>query len=70
MTLTKRLDVFMKVWLSNPAAQWDFVKLIADVHQQPRHDHADSQLMNWIDDQRAGLRSIGIGISRTPTEEP
>lgn len=58
--LTKRLDKFKETWLSNPAAQLEFVKLIESVHQQPTHDHADHELLEWIDEERRGLRSIGI----------
>jgi hypothetical protein len=59
-TLPARLDKFMQTWLSNPAAQMDFVGLVEDVHQQPTHDHADHELLEWIDDRHAGLKRIGM----------
>ena len=58
--LAQRLGSFMEMWLSNPGAQLDFVRLVEAVHQQPRRDHADHELLDWIDEQRSGLKSIGI----------
>lgn len=58
--LVKRLDRFIETWLSNPAAQFDFVKLVDTVRQLPSNDHADDALLAWIDEQRAGLKSIGV----------
>ena len=60
LTLQARLDKFIKEWISNPGAQMDFVKLVEAIHQQPSSDHADYELLEWIDEQRDHLRSIGI----------
>ena len=59
-TLTARLDVFMNTWIPNPAARLELVRLVEECHQQPRADHSDYPLLEWIDEQKRGLRSIGI----------
>jgi hypothetical protein len=58
--LVSRLERFMETWISNPAAQLDFIRLIEAVHEQPRADHANQPLLDWIDKERRGLRSIGF----------
>lgn len=50
----------MATWLSNPSAQLEFVELVEATHQQPRADHADDALLEWIDDERDNLKSIGV----------
>lgn len=59
-SLVERLDKFMDTWISNPAAQLDFVRLIDEVRHAPSSDHRDHPLLTWIDEQKRGLRSIGI----------
>jgi hypothetical protein len=59
-TLVSRLSRFMATWLSNPSAQLEFVELVEATHQQPRADHADDALLEWIDDERDNLKSIGV----------
>lgn len=58
MKLLADLDKFRQTWLSNPAAQLDFVKLVERVHNEPSSDHSDHGLLCWIDEEKAKLKRI------------
>jgi hypothetical protein len=60
MDLADRLDEFTRTWISNPAAQLDFARLIRDVHEQPRADHANDRLLAWIAEQESTAKFLGI----------
>lgn len=59
-TLVYRLEQFAEAWLSNPVARLDFAKLVSEVLQHPRADHADAALQTWVDEERACARRIGL----------
>lgn len=58
--LVVRLETFRKEWISNPAAALEFARLVRDVHQCPRRDHADENLLEWISEQEQIARYLGI----------
>lgn len=58
--LVQRLEAFKRTWLSNPAAQRDFAVLVQDVHDCPTFDHADEALLDWIQEERACAKRLGI----------
>lgn len=57
--LIQRLDEFIEGWVSNPAAQLDFVNLIGEVRQKPH-----PELMAWVHGRREDLDFIGIRVGR------
>lgn len=58
--LVERLEDFSRTWIANPAAKLDFARLIRDVHEFPRHDHSDHELMVWIDGKFQTAKRLGI----------
>ncbi len=46
----RRLNDFVALWLeADPNGRQVFARLIRDVHQTPKADHADEPLVVWID---------------------
>ena len=60
LRIVRQAEAFIATWISNPAAQLDFVRLLQDVKDCPSRDHADEPLMEWLDEQKRSLRSIGV----------
>jgi hypothetical protein len=58
--LVKRINLFGDNWISNPAAKLQFAKLIRDVHELPRSDHANQDLLEWVDEELATAKRLGI----------
>lgn len=58
--LITRLNKFNETWHSNPAAKLDFARLVRDVLDQPQFDHADAPLRDWIDEELATAKRLGI----------
>lgn len=59
-TLIERLERFKRTWLSNPCAMQDFALLIEAALDQDKHDHADFELREWIDEEHASAKRLGL----------
>lgn len=58
LPLEHRLLTFMEKYVSNPAVRLELVQLFQAVKDHPTHDHADYDLVEFLEEQQKRLRAL------------